>query len=118
MLKNCIVMVDTKIKHVFRNDLIRSNAMDIIFHGRQNSEQAVESLMSIIRLFQERYQIGQFREMHLSMTLVDDSGADVELIDTETELAYRTFEVYRQGNEFTRSLGRPALKLVIDNTEH
>ncbi|MDA9272070.1 hypothetical protein N9Q05_01635 [bacterium] len=90
--------------------------MDIIFHGGHDSEQAVESLLSIVRLFQERYHISQFREMHLSVTLVDESGADVELVDTETNLAYRTFEVYRQGSEMTRSLGRPALKLVIDNT--
>ena len=63
----------------------------------------------------ERYHIGQFREMHLSVTLVDDGGQDVELIDSETAQAYRIFEVYRQGQELVRASGRPALKLVINN---
>lgn len=92
--------------------------MEIIFHGRHDSEEAVESLLGIIRLFNERYQIGQFREMHLSVTLVDKQGADVELVDSDTDEAYRIFEVYRQGHEALRSTGqRPTLKLVIDNTQ-
>ncbi len=90
--------------------------MEIIFQGRHDSDEAVESLLSVIRLFKDRYHIGQFREMHLSVTLVDEQGEDVELIDSETEEAYRTFEVYRQGHEHTRLSGRPVLKLVIDNT--
>lgn len=90
--------------------------MEIIFQGRHDSDEAAESLLSVIRLFKERYHIGQFREMHLSVTLVDDQGEDVELVDTETAEAYRTFEVYRQGHEQARLAGRPGLKLVIDNT--
>lgn len=91
--------------------------MEIIFHGRHNSNEAAESLISILKLFNERYQIGQFREMHLSITLVDEQGVDVELVDSETDEAYRIFEVYRQGQETARSTGhRPSLKLVIDNT--
>lgn len=90
--------------------------MEIIFQGRQDSDEAMESLLSIIRLFKERYHIGQFREMHLSVTLVDEQGEDVELVDSETDEAYRIFEVCRRGNEQTRVSGRPALKLVIDNT--
>jgi len=86
--------------------------MEIIFHGRHDSEEATESLLSIIRMFNERYHIGAFREMHLSVTLVDDTGVDVELIDSETEEAYRVFEVYRQGGEVPRRVGRPSLKLV------
>lgn len=90
--------------------------MEIIFHGRHDSSEAAESLQGIIRLLKERYHIGQFREMHLSVTLVDNGGEDVELIDSETEHAYRVFEVYRQGQELLSGTGRPALKLVIDNT--
>jgi hypothetical protein len=90
--------------------------MDIIFQGKQSSDEVIESLASVIRLFRERYQIGQFREMHLSVTLVDDQGDDVELIDSETSQAYRTFEVYREGQEFTRRNRFPVLKLVVDNT--
>ena len=90
--------------------------MEIIFQGRHDSDEASESLLSIIRLFRERYHIGQFREMHLSVTLVDEKGEDIELIDSETAEAYRIFEVCRQGHEQARISGRPALKLVIDNT--
>jgi hypothetical protein len=90
--------------------------MEIIFHGRHDSSEAAESLQGVIRLFKERYKIGKFREMHLSVTLVDEGGADVELVDTDTDNAYRIFEVYRQGTEMVRGSGRPALKLVIDNT--
>ena len=89
--------------------------MEIIFHGKHDSSDAVESLQGVIRMLNERYHIGQFREMHLSVTLVDDRGDDVELIDSETEQAYRIFEVYRQGQELLRASGRPALKLVINN---
>lgn len=90
--------------------------MEIIFQGRVDSDEAVESLVSVLRLFKNRYHISQFREMHLSITLVDDQGEDVELIDNETEEVYRVFEVCREGHEFTKPVGRPALKLVINNT--
>ena len=89
--------------------------MEIIFHGRHDSAEAAESLKGIIHLLNERYHIGQFREMHLSVTLVDNTGEDVELIDTDTTKAYRIFEVYRQGQEQLQGIGRPALKLVINN---
>lgn len=90
--------------------------MDIIFQGNHNSEEAAESLLSVLRLFKERYNIGQFREMHLTVTLVDEQGDDVELIDSETSQAYRTFEVYRKGHELSGRKGQPKLQLVVDNT--
>ena len=90
--------------------------MEIIFHGRHDGSEAVESLEGVIRLFNERYHIGQFREIHLSVTLVDECGEDVELVDSETAQAYRVFEVYRKGQELLQGTGRPGLKLVIDNT--
>ncbi len=90
--------------------------MEIMFHGRHDSADAAESLAGVIRLLHERYHIDQFREMHLSITLVDHGGEDVELIDNETDQAYRIFEVYRRGQELLRGTGRPGLKLVIDNT--
>ena len=90
--------------------------MEIIFQGRHDSDEAAESLVSVLRLFKDRYHIGQFREMHLSVTLVDAEGQDVELIDSETAEAYRIFEVCREGQALAQSAGRPALKLVIDNT--
>ncbi len=91
--------------------------MEIIFQGRHDSEEAAESLLSVLRLFKDRYHIGQFREMHLSVTLVDAEGQDVELIDSKTDEAYRVFEVCREGHGLGKAFGKPALKLVIDNTQ-
>lgn len=90
--------------------------MDIVFQGKHSSEEAVESLLGVLRLFKERYKIGQFREMHLTVTLVDEQGDDVELVDSETCQAYRTFEVYRHGHELEGRHGQPLLQLVVDNT--
>ena len=90
--------------------------MEIIFEGKHDSAEAVESIEGVIRLFKERYHISQFREMHLTVTLVDERGDDVELVDSETAESYRTFEVYREGHELTRRRGLPVLKLVVDNT--
>lgn len=91
--------------------------MDIIFDGQHDSHEASEHLVSVIQLFQERYKISHFREMRLYMTLVDDEGEDVELIDTETSQVYRTFEVLRSGEEL-RAGKRPhqRLRLIVDNT--
>lgn len=90
--------------------------MDIIFQGNHNSEEAAESLLTVLRLFKERYHIEQFREMHLTVTLVDEQGDDVELVDSETSQTYRTFEVYRKGYELTGRRGQAMLQLVVDNT--
>lgn len=93
--------------------------MDVIFEGDHNTAEAAEQLMTVIRLFKERYQIGHFREMHLSLTLVDEEGEDVELVDSESGEVYRTFEVYRHGSELRASRHHKPhqrLKLVVDNT--
>lgn len=93
--------------------------MDVIFDGGHDTAEAAEQLMSVIRLFKERYQIGHFREMHLVLTLVDDDGEDVELVDSESGEIYRTFEVYRNGDELRasrHSRQNHRLKLVVDNT--
>ncbi|KTD08685.1 hypothetical protein [Legionella jamestowniensis] len=91
--------------------------MDIIFQGQHNSEEAAESLLTVLKLFKERYNIGQFREMHLTVTLVDENGDEVELVDSETSRTYRTFEVYRQGYELGGRQGHPFLQLIVDNTK-
>ena len=63
--------------------------MEIIFQGKHDSADAVESLQGVIRLFQERYHIGQFREMHLSVTLVDGSGMEKAIQLSQTPLAQK-----------------------------
>ncbi len=90
--------------------------MDIIFEGKHDTDDAAEQLTSVIRLFKERYNINHFREMHLSVTLVDEEGEDVELVDTDTAQVYRTFEVYRNGDELHARQQPHRLRLVVDNT--
>ena len=93
--------------------------MEIIFQGQQNTEEAAESFLSVLRLFKERYQIESFREIHLSVTLLDKQGDEVELIDSDTSQPYRFFEVYRTGHELVPSnrIHHPSLKLVVDNVK-
>lgn len=91
--------------------------MDIILQGQHNGGEAVESLERVMQLFKERYNINEFREIHLTVTLVDDQGDIVELVDSESNQAYRTFEVYRKGYELTGTQGLPMLQLVVDNTK-
>jgi hypothetical protein len=91
--------------------------MEIIFHGQQDWEKTQESLQGIIQMLHERYHIEQLREIHLSLTLVDEKGFDVELFDTETNQAYRIMEVFRNQQEHLRMKQGQALSLVVDNTK-
>ena len=55
--------------------------------------------------------------MHLSVTLVDHVGQDVELVDSKTNQPYRVLEVCRNHHTVSQRMGPPSLKLVIDNTK-
>ncbi|KGP63110.1 hypothetical protein EP47_07555 [Legionella norrlandica] len=90
--------------------------MDIILQGQHNAAETVESLERVLKLFKERYRVDGFREIHLTVTLVDEQGDEVELVDSETNQAYRIFEVYRKGYELSGRRGMPMLQLVVDNT--
>jgi molecular chaperone GrpE (heat shock protein) len=91
--------------------------MDIILKGQHNSDEAVESLEHVLQLFKDRYHINGYREIHLTVTLVDEQGDEVELVDSDTNQAYRIFEVYRKGYELTGRHGIPMLQLVVDNSK-
>lgn len=90
--------------------------MDIILQGEHNDHETLESLERVLQLFKERYHIQGYREIHLTVTLLDEQGEDVELIDTATKEPYRIFKVYREGYELTERKGVPVLRLVVDNT--
>lgn len=90
--------------------------MDIIFQGLHNTEEASQSIADVLQLFRERYQVGQFKEMRLTVTMVDDQGENLELIDSETGYVYRIFEVYREEHELLGRKGKPLLQLVVNNT--
>jgi hypothetical protein len=90
--------------------------MDIFFEGRQDGDVALDQLLNVFQLFKERYQITHFREMHLSLTLVDEEGEDVELVDTDTAQVYRSFEVYENNKELHARRPQNRIRLVVDNT--
>jgi hypothetical protein len=90
--------------------------MEIIFHGQQDWEKIQESLNGIIKMLHDQYHINQLREIHLTVTLVDDQGFDVELVDSETEQVFRVMEVYRNNQEYLRIKQSTPLSLVVDNT--
>jgi hypothetical protein len=92
--------------------------MDIILKGPHNGKEVVESLGKVLNLFKERYHINRFCEVHLTVTLVDEQGDIVELVDSDTNEAYRVFEVFRTGYELNGTQGVPLLQLVVDNTKH
>jgi hypothetical protein len=91
--------------------------MDIILNGQHDGLETIESLERVLLLFKERYSINDFREIHLTVTLVDEHGDEVELVDSESQRPYRVFEVYRSGQELKGQRGAPLLHLVVDNTK-
>lgn len=91
--------------------------MDIILQGQHEGQEALESLERVLQLFKDRYSINGYREIHLTVTLLDEQGEEVELIDSDTHQPYRVFEVYRAGYEFSGKKGVPMLQLVVDNTK-
>lgn len=91
--------------------------MQVIFKGEQSCEEVLENLLSIVRMFKERYGIEDFRELKLSMTLMDKQGDDVELVDSRTSEVFRVFEVYQTGEGIRPVQSSSKLKLVVDNTK-
>jgi hypothetical protein len=99
--------------------------MQIIFQGQQSGQEAVESFLSVISLFCERYGIKSFQDMKLKFEPVDAQGDEVELIDPMTSEVFSIFEVTcsknhtrviemksTQGSKITKG----HLQLVVDNT--
>ena len=91
--------------------------MEIILHGQQDWEKTKDSLLEIIQMLHDKYHIEQLKEVHLSLTLVDQQGFDVELVDSETQQAYRILEVFRNNQEYLRIKQSAPLTLVVDNTK-
>ena len=91
--------------------------MEIIFHGQQDWQKTQESLMGIIQMLHDKYHIDSLKEIHLSVTLIDHDGFEIDLVDSDTQVPYRVLEVFRNNQELLRVKKGPALSLVIDNTK-
>lgn len=92
--------------------------MEIIFQGQQTVEDAAESLISILKLFKNRYGISDFRDMVLQLQLIDEDGDSVELVDESTEETFGIFEVYSNEHRPSPPVNEQQyLQLVVDNTK-
>ncbi len=91
--------------------------MDIILQGQHEGCEALASLERVLQLFKEKYHIQGFREIHLNVTLINDEGDEVELVDTDTNKPYRVFKVLNDCYELNEHKKIPLLRLVVDNTK-
>ncbi|MBS0358420.1 MAG: hypothetical protein JSS53_04010 [Proteobacteria bacterium] len=104
--------------------------MQIVFKGHHTTEEAAESMVGILKLFKERYGIQNFRQIFLDVTLLNQQGEDVELVDATTSEVLGVFEIQKSmpfdapSFEKPKSKSKPALpskkshlRLVVDNTK-
>jgi hypothetical protein len=91
--------------------------MQIVFQGQQSIEQATYSLISILKLFKRQYGIVNFRDITLTVELVDTDGENVELIDEQTSEVFSVFEISKPSQILKNVSAVEYLKLVIDNTK-
>lgn len=69
--------------------------MKIKFRGQHNAEEVVESLAAILNMFEEQYSVIEFNDIKISLTLVNDVGEEVELIDASTSEVFEMLEVHK-----------------------
>lgn len=90
-------------------------AMDIMLKGVHSEKEIVESLAHVFELFKQRYGIETYRELYLTLTLVDAQGDDVELVDTSTDEVFNRFDIIDSKSSNEPQYKKPNLKLVVDN---
>lgn len=97
--------------------------MDIRFHGKHDTDEAIESMASIFKLFRERYGIADFNQMNIRLTLLNDRHEEVELIDAQTNEVLGYFEVHKTAPKNgpvkevpVKEVRQGHLRLVVDNT--
>ena len=83
--------------------------------GAHSEKEIVESLAHVFELFKQRYGIETYRELYLTLTLVDAQGDDVELVDTKTNEVFSRFDILDTTPSNEPQYRKPALKLVVDN---
>ncbi len=90
--------------------------MKVKFKECHSSEEVMESVAGIIKLFEERYGISHFRDVELDVVLMNDYDEDVEIIDAHTEEVFDIFEVHKTLEN--KDTSTPYLRLAVDNTIH
>ena len=69
--------------------------MQVKFQGQYTIEEAAESLLSIVKMFEDRYGVQDFSSLQLDVTLLNNEGEEVEIIDANTSEVLDVFEVHR-----------------------
>ncbi len=72
--------------------------MKIKFQGVHKTEEVIDSLAAVLRLFEQQYGVGTFNEIKLNLSLVNESGEEVELIDASTSEVFDVLEVHQSQN--------------------
>ena len=93
--------------------------MKIKFHGNHSLEEAQESLSSVMQVLKDEYGIAHFRDMELTLILLNKEGEDVELLDVTTSEVLDVFDVFKmlEEEEEEKPVKAANLKLVVDNTK-
>ena len=86
--------------------------MDILFHGEHTHKDIAAAIEDVLYLLHERWDVQAFKDLHLSLILVDESGFEVELVDSNTQQDLRVLNVYKKNNSYVQKRKIPHLKLV------
>ncbi len=73
--------------------------MKIKFQGTHKTDEVIDSLAAVLRLFEEQYGVGNFNAIKLNLTLVNEEGEEVELIDAGTSEVFDVLEVHKSFDE-------------------
>ncbi len=94
--------------------------MKVLFKGKHTTSEAMDTVSNILKLFHESYGVSNIANMRLDLTLRDETGQEIELVDADTSEVLSTFEVFKHTpkgmmvHELPKQFGH--LWLVVDNT--
>ena len=85
--------------------------MHIIFKGQQNIKETADLMKNMLYLLNEQYGVEGFNDAAMDLTLLNEQGEEVELLDTETSEVLTVLEIYPHDSK------ELDLRLVVDNTK-
>jgi len=86
--------------------------MDILFHGEHAHSDIAAAIENVINLLHDRWHVQSFKDLHVSLVLVDESGFEIELIDSVTQQDLRVMNIYKHDHSYVQQRKFPQLKLV------
>ena len=86
--------------------------MEILFHGEHAHSDIAVAIENVLNLLHTRWSVESFKDLHMSLILVDDCGFEVELIDSHTKQDLRVMNIYKHDDGYIKQRKIPRLKLV------